>query len=248
MSDKTEKPSQRRLQRARKEGDIPKSAHLSTAVSGGLWWLLMTFQAPNLFASFVRMVQTCVSIDADRSLDWRLKAVLSAAADPGRAALTMSVCGLIAAVVPELVQARGLIAFKRVAPDLRRLNPIEGFKNLFGLKALLDTGLMLIQMTVLSYVAWNAISAWLAHVGPLYSLEPLSQLALATQAHSRLLAMVALSQLAPAAADYGIQRMLHKRRLRMNKDELKRENREEEGDPLVKGRRRALHRSINDKS
>ncbi|SAK61940.1 type III secretion system protein HrcU [Caballeronia pedi] len=248
MSDKTEKPSQRRLQRARKDGDIAKSAHLSTAVSGGLWWLLLTFQAPHLFSSFVKMVQTCMSIDADRSLDWRLRAAMAAAADPGRTALTMFVCGLLAAVVPELLQARGLVAFKRVSPDFRRLDPIEGFKNLFGLKALLDTGLMLIQMALLSYVAWNAISAWLAQAGPVYSLEPLSQLALATRAHSRLLAMVALSQLAPAAVDYAIQRRLHERRLRMDKDELKREYREEEGDPHVKGRRRALQRSLNDPS
>jgi len=56
---------------------------------------------------------------------------------------------------------------------------------------------------------------------------------------------MSVSQLAPAAVDVGLQRFQWRRRLRMDKNELKREYRDEEGDPLVKGRRRHLHRELS---
>ena len=55
---------------------------------------------------------------------------------------------------------------------------------------------------------------------------------------------MAASQIAPAVADYFIQRFLWLRRLRMDKNEIKREYRDDEGDPYVKSRRRALHREL----
>ena len=48
----------------------------------------------------------------------------------------------------------------------------------------------------------------------------------------------------PAAADYFVQRFLSLRRMRMDKNEIKREFRDDEGDPYVKSRRRALHREL----
>ncbi len=60
--------------------------------------------------------------------------------------------------------------------------------------------------------------------------------------------LAALSQILPSVADYVVQRVLRERRLRIGRDELKREYRDEQGDSFVKGRRRALHRAFNDPS
>lgn len=245
MSDKTERPTPRRLQRARKEGDIARSASLSTALSGALWWLMLVFQAPALFAGFVRMTEAVLEVDMNRPFAWQLKAVLGAAFEPGKTALIMLGFGVLAATVPELAQTRGLVAFARIAPDFSRLNPIEGLRNLISLKACFETGLVTIQLAILSYVAWQSISAWLAQIAPAYALAPMSQLAFAAHAHSRLIALAVFTQLAPAAADYAIQRVLRVRRLRMDHAEIRREQRDEHGDPYAKGRRRAFHQEIN---
>ncbi|WP_250526674.1 EscU/YscU/HrcU family type III secretion system export apparatus switch protein [Caballeronia sp. GAWG2-1] len=245
MSDKTEKPTPRRLLRAQTDGDIAKSAHLSTAMSAALWWLLLAFEAPHTFSGFIHMIDAVSGLDASRSFAWQFKAVLNALLEPGKGALIMLSAGMLANVIPELVQTRGLVSFRRIAPDLKRLNPVEGLKNLFGLKVAFETVLMLFQFAVLIFVAWRVTAEWLVQIEPAYSLDPLSQLALASLSHSRLLALVALSQAAPAVADYAMQHVLRKRRLRMDKEELKREYRDEHGDPYVKGRRRALHRDLN---
>lgn len=245
MSEKTEKATPRRLQRARRDGDIAKSIHLSTAVSSLLWWLLFAFEAPALFAACVRATGAILSLDATRPFEWQLKAALEALTEPARTALAISGLGAMAVIVPELAQTRGLIAFKRIAPDFKRLNPVEGFKNLFSLKLVFDTGIASIQFAILIFIAWRAIVSWIGLAVPAHALAPLAQLALIADAHMHLLGLVALSQIAPAAADYALQQVLRNRRLRMNKDELKREYRDENGDPYVKSRRRSLHRQLN---
>ncbi|WP_213306464.1 EscU/YscU/HrcU family type III secretion system export apparatus switch protein [Paraburkholderia sacchari] len=245
MSDKTEKATPRRLQRARRDGDIAKSVHLSTAISSLLWWLLLAFEAPVLFGACVRATGAILSLDATRPFDWQLKAALEALSEPGRAALVMTAMSAMAVIVPELAQTRGLIALKRIEPDFKRLNPVEGFKNLFGLKMVFDTGVSLVQFAILIFIAWRSIANWIGLATPAYSLSPLAQLGLATDACMHLLGLVALSQIAPAAGDYALQRVLRNRRLRMDKEELKREFRDENGDPHAKGRRRALHRQLN---
>jgi len=245
MSDKTEKATPRRLQRARRDGDIAKSVHLSTAVSGLLWWLLLVFEAPALFAACVRAVGAIVSIDSAHTFAWQLRAVLAASVEPARTGLVMTAFGTMAIIVPELAQTRGLVAFKRISPNLKRLNPVEGLKNLFGLKIVFDTGVMLVQFVILIFIAWRSVTSWLGLVGAAHALPCAALLDLVAGAHAHLLLLVALSQLVPATADYALQRVLHKRRLRMDKEEIKREFRDEHGDPHVRARRRALHQQLN---
>jgi type III secretion protein U len=245
MADKTERPTARRLQRARRDGDIAKSSHLSTAVSGLLWWLLLVFEAPRIFRAFVHMADSALSVDAARSFAWQLDSVLGALIEPGLEAFMLLGLGILAVTIPEFAQTRGLVAFKRISPDFRRINPIEGFKNLFTLKILFDTALMIFQFVILIYIAWHEISTWLGLTAASYALAPATQLSLIGHANTHLIALVALSQLAPAAGDYAMQHVLRKRRLRMDKDELKREYRDDQGDPHVKGHRRALHRQLN---
>lgn len=245
MSDKTEQPTARRLQRARRDGDVTKSAHLSTALGSLFWWLLLASQAPHLYTLLVSMAETVLSVDQSRAFAWQIKVVLEALVEPVRTALIMTGFGVMAAIVPELAQTRGLVSFKRIAFDFQRVNPVRGLANLFGLKALFDFVLLIIQFAILIDVARREIAAWLGLAASSYALAPAAQLALIAHAHTHLLAFVALSQLAPAAADYAVQHRLRLRRLRMDRQEVKREFRDEEGDPLTKSRHRSLHRNMN---
>jgi type III secretion protein U len=191
------------------------------------------------------MLGTVAELDMSRPLATRIHAVLGALVEPGKAALLMAGMGMMTALIPELCQTRGLVAFKRVSPDFKRLDPIAGFKNLFGLRLLFETALMLVQLALLGLLAWQALSAWLSLLTASYALAPRAQIDLAAGAHARLLLLAALSQIAPAAADFAVQRVLHARRLRMSRDELQREYRDDHGDPHLRGRRRALHRELN---
>lgn len=245
MSDKTEAPTPQRLRRARKDGDIAKSAHVTVAVSGLFWWLFLVTAAPHFYETCLQALASIVQIDYALPFDERALHVLGAlSALLPFSLLTLGVA-VLATVVPEAAQTGGLVVFKRAAPDFKRLNPVSALKNLFGLKTLIETGITLAQFAILLFIVVYLFRLWLAQLLPSFALSFGAQLSLFGNAMARLFAMVSLSQLVPAAVDFRLQRFQWRRRLRMDKNEVKREYRDEEGDPLVKGRRRAMHRELS---
>jgi len=245
MSDKTEAPTPQRLSRARKEGDISKSAHLTVAASGLLWWLFLAVEAPQIYAACATLIRFTVEIDQTHSFAQRFTEVWQALGALAPAALVTLAAGVLAAVIPEVAQTGGAIAWKRAAPDLKRLNPVTGLKNLISTRVLFDTLIAFGQFAILLLVFWHALVNWCAQLVPSFTLSLPMLLADISVSHAALLALMAGSQLAPAAADFMLQRVLWRRRLRMDKEEIKREYRDSEGDPHVKGRRRALHRELS---
>lgn len=245
MSDKSEDPTDKRLRRARKDGDIAKSVHATVAASGLVWWLFLIMEAPHMVEMCAALIERVTQFDDTRTFASRLgdlRGVVAAFAPTVFATLG---AGALAVIVPELAQTRGALAWKRAAPDLKRMNPVAGLKNLFGLKMLLDTLLALMQFVILLVIFWHLVTAWCREIPSLYALPLPMQIARIGLSQSSLLAMTAASQLVPAAIDLAMQRFLWRRRLRMDKNEVKREYRDDEGDPHIKGRRRQLHRELS---
>ncbi|WNC88596.1 EscU/YscU/HrcU family type III secretion system export apparatus switch protein [Paraburkholderia sp. FT54] len=244
MSNKTEAPTPKRIRRARKDGEIAKSTHLTVAFSGLCWWLYLFIEAPHLYALSTKLIQHVATLDAPRPFEERLAstfAMLTAFVTPVLTALGV---GALAVLVPELMQTRGLLAWKRVALDVKRLNPVSGFARMFSLRLVWDTVLALAQFAILLFLFVQALVAWLRQLAPIWAFSLPVHLGYTAISHSHLLAWMAASQIVPAAADYFIQRFLWLRGMRMDKSEIKREFRDDEGDPGVKSRRRALHREL----
>lgn len=244
MSNKSEAPTPKRIRRARKDGEISKSTHLTVAFSGLCWWLYLFIEAPHLYALGNELILRVTTLDGSREFGDRLAstcAALYAFMSPVLAALGV---GALAVLVPELMQTRGLLAWKRVMPDVKRLNPVNGLKQMFSLRLVWDTVLTIIQFTILLFLFVQALVAWLRQLAPIWTFSLPVHLGYAAVSHSHLLLWMTVSQIAPGVADYLVQRFLWLRGLRMDKNEIKREFRDDEGDPYVKSRRRALHREL----
>ncbi|MEM5342740.1 EscU/YscU/HrcU family type III secretion system export apparatus switch protein [Paraburkholderia azotifigens] len=244
MSDKTEAPTPHRLKRARKDGDIAKSTHVTVAVSGLFWWLFLVIESPHVYQVCVHVVEAATRIDQARPFAERYTQAMSDLNGMLPVALTTLGVGALSVIVPEAAQAGGVLAFKRLVPDLKRLNPVTGIKNLFGLKMLFETAVTLSQFTILLFIVWHAFAGWCEQLLPSFALSFGGQLSATGESTIRLMGLAAVSQLAPAAVDFWLQRIQWRRRLRMDKNEIKREHKDEEGDPHVKGRRKALHREL----
>jgi type III secretion protein U len=244
MSDKTEAPTEKRLRRARKDGDIAKSGHATSAASGVLWWLFLVMATPHIYIVCTHAIAAIARLDQSRPFAERYAYAMGALSATLPILLGTIGVGVLAVVLPEALQARGVFAGKRLAPDFKRLNPVEGFKNLFGLRTVFETGIEIAQLTLLMAISWYAFTQWCANLPGSFSLTFGSSLEWICGSIATVLAAMSLSQLAPAAVDLWLQRILWRRRLRMDKNEIKREFRDEEGDPYVKGRRRALHREL----
>ncbi len=243
MSDaKSEEPTPKRLRRAREEGDSGASPYASQAVG---------------LVVAVLLVPASVAAIAQR-VGERLREAIAAAGseapsarfDAGRAALdvvALSMPMLLAvaftAGAAQLVQTGGFVATKRIGLKLERLNPFEGIRGLVTRARLFAVGRALLGAGL---VAWLVMHALRTHAADLARVSGrLAYVGTVAAALAKTVAWDAsLAGLALAAIDVLIVRLEWRRKLRMSKDEVKREYKESEGDPLIKQARERAHHEM----
>jgi flagellar biosynthesis protein FlhB len=235
---RTEPASAQRLQRAWEEGQV--AIGHDAVVVAGLAAALATLVA---LAGPLRAGLTDLVVRAAGSLDRMPFADLPAMAfRPVAVAAAVSGAAGLAAVVATFVQTRGGFWGNRVAPDLAKLFQPERFSRLLRPEFLVDLALNAAKVAAVGGVAWSAARRSSPHLGALLGASPPDQLhaifeALLEVARPALVVAVLL-----ALGELALARWRHARKLRMTKDEARREYREEEGDPLIRGRRKKKHR------
>jgi len=237
---RTEEPTPKRLADARKKGDAPKSQEVTAAVmlaAGALAiWLLMAPMANSLIeiaAAFLDHPHAFV-IDA-QSMTGLFKVL---AINIGIAGFGFAILIVVAALLANAAQSTPVFTTEKMKPKLSKLSPIEGAKRVFGPMGMVNfgkgVGKILIVGAILIYALWP--DRYL-----LAGLIQADEKALILAMRSSILKLLGLTILAMsviAALDYGYQRHAWMKRLRMTKEEVKRELKESEGDPQIKARLR----------
>jgi FlhB-like protein len=149
----------------------------------------------------------------------------------------------ITAGAAALVQSGGFVATKRLTPKLERLNPFEGIKGLVSRARLFSVARALLGATV---VAWLVVRGLRSHAVDLARIAGrLEHLVPTAAAIAKSIGWsVALLGLGLAVIDVVVVRLEWRRRLRMSKDEVKREYKESEGDPMIKQQRERAHHEM----
>ncbi|MEB2313422.1 MAG: EscU/YscU/HrcU family type III secretion system export apparatus switch protein [Sorangiineae bacterium] len=237
MSDKTEEPTPQRLRRAREEGDVPVSGALMQAVS----FLVALALAPAAVASLVgrssELIRAAIAHPHEP-----LSSVAIAREVVSLLAPLLLAAGAAAAALG-FVQSGGVISTKKLAPDLARLNPVSGLKNLWSKQR---------AVGIVRALAAALVVGWLA--GRLL-IEQAGSLAAATGSAEaipvvagvltrRLMWLAALVGLALGLVDLLLVRRAWFEKNRMTRDEVKREHRESEGDPAIKAARHRAHQEM----
>ncbi len=149
---------------------------------------------------------------------------------------------VLAAVVANLVQTGAVFSAFPLKPDFQRLNPALGFKRLFSLKVLVETGKTILKLVLFAGVAYLALSAVLPKLLAAMDMEPKVYFGVLINHVASLIfklllvfILIVLMDLAYSRWDYARQMMMSRREL---KDEIKRR----EGDPHVRARIRELQR------
>lgn len=242
---KTEKPTPRKLQEARKKGQIPKSVDLVQ----WLTLLLATFILPTTLESLVRRTgddfEQMFAMAGTGEMGPTLAHVATAS---GAAAVGLiPLFGLVVAssIIGMVAQGGVVLTVDPIKPKKERISPKAGFKRIFGPQALMETGKALVRLTVLSIlVATTLFAAARDHIVA-------NGLALHVSAELIVGQVVTLLRLAALAgsvvglADYSFQRWQSMKKLKMSKQEIKQEAKSSEGDPMTKGRRRQAHQKLS---
>ena len=241
--EKTEPASPRRLEQAREEGDVPRSRELAsfalTAVSAGGLWVMgdsIVRAASSFLARCLEFHRYNYTSGQDQ---WNY---VTGQFMPLAMALGGLMLMLVIAALSPLALTRGAISFKPLAPDISRLFKLQGLTRMFSLEGLMELPRLLIKLFLIAGVGWLLVRYYR---GDLIEL-PQQDLGVAMRdtlhvAGVAFLCMAAVMMLV-AAVDVPLSLWQYARKHRMTKEEVRKEHRESEGDPHVKGRIRNLQR------
>lgn len=244
MSDeKTEEPTEQKLEKAREEGNFPKSQEFASAIV--FIFVLMTclFGGSFLFDRLRVLIRLGLDFDASRLSH---EALLVKAGIVYNSAIWLLVpialVSVVAGLIGMLAQIGFHVSFKPIEPKFENLDPVKGFKKIFSMKSLLELAQMLVRGIVIGAVAWWLIKGALGlFSGAAYQTLPVIGNT-AWYLVTRLLQFAGLCFFLMSGVDYAIQRWQYIKGQRMSKDEIKREFKESEGDPLIKSARMQIAR------
>jgi len=243
-SEKTEEPTPRRLEESRRRGEVAFSRDATSAAAMTAAILALVLEAPATIARLLAYWKGALA--AAPAGGSATTAVVAGVAAMARALAVPLAAAVAVALGAGFLQTRGLMAFGALKPDLGRLSPAAGLKRAFGGQAALQIGKGLLKATLVAAIAWLSVRPLLAGLVGLAG-APAARVAGALGVvSSRLAERVALVALALGAADFLMARRRHMGRLRMTREEVRREHKESEGDPHHRAERQRLHRELSE--
>ena len=242
QEDKTEEPTQRRLDQAIEQGNVATSSEINTFAILAAFTLALMIAGPGiargLLAEMRGFLMNAHAVPDDPH------------AMAGIAARTLTIWFQALAVPIGLVAVAGLAAgllqhplvftTETLGPKFERISPMAGAKRILGMEALFQFGKGLAKMAVVGVVVGTVLWRDRDRLEVFARLDPASCLSAILDISLKLLGGVLAIHLAITMADALYQRYRWRQRLRMSKEEMKQEMKESDGNPEVKGRMKQI--------
>lgn len=240
--EKTEKPTPKRLKNARQKGNVAKSQDLSSAtvLAGSI--MLLSWVGPytlsNLFAyakhlfsnlSTEPLTQTAFIGILSNILTTMILLVLP-----------FFLGSMTIGILINLVQVKPLFTSYPLKPKLTKLNPINGFKRFWSMRSLVEFAKSIFKMLVVAVTAYIIVTSHMEELMILHSMDVYSVWSFILGIVGELGTWTCVILFVLGLADFGYQKYEHKRKLKMSKQEVKEERKQQEVDPHIKSRIRSM--------
>ncbi len=242
--ERTEPATPKRLEKAREEGQVARSQELTTFA------LLMTaaagilFLGSDLMDKLQKIMQVGMQLERELAFqpDLMLNRLYELAYEGLLAIAPLLFLLIIVALFAPMLLSGWLISSKALMPKFDRINPIKGIGRMFSMRSLIELVKAIAKTLVIGSVA--ALIIWSNKEEVMALLTVSIDLGISRTGEfltmSFLLTVGAMALI--AAIDVPFQIWQHAKQLRMTKEEIRKENKDSEGDPFVKGRIRGLQR------
>ncbi|CBL45962.1 Translocation protein in type III secretion [gamma proteobacterium HdN1] len=241
QSDQTELPTPKRIEDARRDGNVSRSQDLGKTLLIPVWIGLLGGLLPVLFQRWIHYVRTTWQNLPPDNLNGLLDAMMSGAGVFLAILLPLIFFAAAIGVFIEFVQVGKVLALKPVKPDLNRLNPAAGLKRMFSQRNFVELAksvgksslIILLSMIVLRDQLGDTLKLPYGSHETLFAVLWLTLRAM--------LISVTIAFLLIAAMDVAYQKYAWTKDLMMSRRDIQQEHKNSEGDPMLKGQRRALH-------
>ena len=239
---RTEEPTQKRLDEALKQGDVVKSMDLATFVMMAGGTLAVVLFAQSAARQFATTFTIFLQDPAQMSLDSAGASALLKKCVYGFFAVVGPSFGLmvVAALSGHLLQHRPFFAADKIRPDFSKLSPMAGFKRMLGLDGMVNLVKGVAKIVLVGFAAFLAVRPDFGRLGSALDMDAAGMAAFALALIGKVLLASLIVLAAIGALDFVYQRQRFFARHRMTRQELKDEVKQSEGDPQVKARIRQI--------
>jgi len=242
-SQQTEEASPKRLEDARKKGQVPSSKEPSTAISFVVLVLIVvTGVGAWLIDTLMKMMTFYLSGKAELEATGQgmQQLLMSAGADMAMVIVPIALPIVLLGMLVTVAVSGPVFTFETLKPKLEKISPLKGFKRLFSTKSLAEFIKSILKMVVVSTACYIIVSDLYAEVLRSTFRDPFDIGVLAVEGSVRIITLAAVIFAFIGLADVLYQRWEHMKSMRMSKKEVRNEHKESEGDPQLKAKIRQL--------
>lgn len=248
--ERTEEPTAKKLRDARKEGQVAKSMELITASSLAALFIVLKLFTGFFGNRFIEAFRKYYQIIEKYTNSGFSSATAQSILGDGIqliivTCLPVFAVGVLVSFVVVLFQVKWMISPKLLVPKLSKISIINGFKRIFSKEKVVQLILEIIKITVICIIAYNTLKEEWSKLFLLYDLDLQPAILLVGNLILDLGLKISMIFLVIGLGDFIYQKIKFKKEMMMSKEELKKELKEDQGDPLIKSRIRQRMREVS---
>ncbi|SDH56971.1 flagellar biosynthesis protein FlhB [Roseospirillum parvum] len=240
---KTEEPTERRLGKAREDGDVPMSTEVRNLFALFGVTVALATMAPLVVGWIGRALTRYVEHADSIRVDTPSNVIDQTFGTLGEVALALALpvsLFVALAILGSVWQVGLLYTPKKMIPKLSTISPISGFKRLFSMNQVVEVGKGLLKVIIVGLLLWLIIWPQMPHPSQILDMALPATMELLRDLLLLLFLTVTLLMVVIAAADLAWQRYSHRKKLKMTKKEVKDEHKDVEGNPQIKAKIRQI--------
>ena len=245
--EKTETPSEKKREDARKKGNVAKSTEVNSVFVLLTAVFLLRIAGPWMLEEIQASIRDFFALCSITDMSMERLTQLGQSAMILLIKIMLPILGaiLFAGLIANIVQIGLLLTFDPITPKLEKINPLSGIKRIFSMRTIVETVKNLLKVGFIGYIAYITIESEYAILVGLADASVVAIWNFILVSAYDIFVRTSIVLLVIAVADYGYQRYEHEKKLKMTFQEIKQERKDIDGDPQVKARIRALQREMS---
>jgi len=247
--EKTEQATPKRREEAREKGQVAKSRELASVAVLGACLLYFYFGASSMITQIMDLMkmyfrksgQLSISTVNIQPLMFDLLFQIFIIVIP------LLLVALFAGFIVNILQVGFVVSSEALTPKFSKIDPIKGFKRLFSMQSFVELIKSILKIAIVGMVAYLTIKSESEMIFPLMDHNIPDIFAYIGKVSFKILYTTCWVLIVLAVLDYAYQKWEHEKSIKMAKQEIKEENKQSEGDPLIKGRIKRLQREMSRK-
>lgn len=242
--EKTEPATQKKLNDARKEGQVAKSREIANGLGLLALFLVLKLWVGNMGISFMetfsmvynRIPEISKLLDGTAPENGMMLLFRHSLQQVMIIIAPLFIVGFLVALLSDLIQVKWMPTTKPLMPKLSKLNPIKGFQKIFSANSLIELVKSLVKILIIGYISYSFLKDEITTIFWFYDMEIMSVLNILLKTVTDLGIRISVVYMIFAMADFLYQKWKFNEDMKMTKQEVKEEYKNQEGDPQIKSK------------